>query len=271
MTKRAIVGYPSQLGAVASVHTLSANSVYPAANLTDKIRITNPWRSTTAGADWIYYTFNSLATPVQLVCLVGHSLSTVATVRLRLYNSTAYDNTFSQPVLFDSGTELAWPQGVVPSSNYLWIRPFLLQEPVLCGSLSVDVNTGDGSNASVGALEVSGAWDLRGISPGRQRAFDARTPVTVLAGGADNVPDFWLPRLWSGGLDFIKSTTMESTFMDFLQAQDLVNPFVFCEDMINPAAWARTCMLVRNQKINAAVGATYRRDKAAFSFIEHQR
>lgn len=271
MTSRAIIGTPSYLYQWDSVHSLTADANYPAVRAVDKVRITNPWRSTSGGADWLYLTFSLPSPQVQLVALVGHNLGAAATMRVRLYSSTAFDNTFSQPAVYDSGVIPVWPQGSSPTAGYRQIRPLVLPQPLACGSLSVDVDTHDGSNAEIGALEVSGLWDLTGLSPGRQRTFDARTPVTVLAGGADQVPDTWIARTFAGGVDLVDTAITETAGMDFLQTQDLVNPFVFSPDVANPASWSRSCMLVRNQKITSFAGAQYRRDKVMLSLIEHQR
>ena len=252
-----------------AVNVGAADANYPASNLADLINICNPVKVTTVSNAFELQFVLSAAASVQIVALVRHTING-GTVRLRLWSDNNPDPVGNAAhIVYDSTAVSTWPGGSGQVPGYAATRPFLLANPVTCGSGLLDF-TGVGGVPQIGGVEIGQflPWD---VSEGANYGFVTDANDITFMGGASDSPITNLQRIAEGKCDFVSSTISTRTSIDFMQTTGLQRPFVFVQNYEDPTTWARWTFLARNSDIPPLIGAIFGWDQFEFRLKEHVR
>lgn len=237
---------------------------YPVANLGDLRRISKIARVTPVSGAVSFSLAFPANTTAGIVALVNHTIPS-GNIRFRLYSSAILTG-----LVHDSGTIAVWPSGG-PAPNLAAIRPYIPSSPITVRSMQIDLTGLPAGAIDLGGLEVAKYWDWPGLGPGKQFGFDNRTAEVQFLGAGADPPPGGAPRVMNGEIPFLALATAATTGLDFQATQGKAKPFVYVQDYVDPASWARTCMLCTNVEVPPSVGALYRHDTFQFRFREHLR
>ena len=241
---------------------------YPASNLADLRQITKVARVTHGGNSAFTFLLASQV-PIQFIGLVRHNMNALYTMRIRLYTDTNPDPSNTGALVHDSGAVSMWPGGGAPVTGYPATRPYVLPDPLTIRSGRVDF-AGPSAILEFGGLEIAKWWAWPGLQPGKEFGFKTRSsPIDLLGAGAEPV-EGGAPRILNGQQLFPMAVAA-TTGLDFQEAQRRGKPFVYVQEYLVPASWARTVMLATNAELPPSIGAIYRHDTFQFRFVEHNR
>lgn len=255
------VSYPSySLTATAAMITGSAHADYPVTNLTDLARVSKPFKASASGA--IAFSLVLAADQlVRFVALVRHNGIDAGTYRIRLYSDAGMT-----ALVNDSGT-LSF--SLSAARQFLVVTPYLLAAALTVRAVRIDLSD-PGVAWSIGAVEVSGFWDLSTASA-RSLGLKAQDTAINVGDGASHGTRQFSPRIVTLGLEGIDWTTDGVTAFDFNLEKGLDLPFVYVRDYDTATTWPREAILVRNASllpVNKDFG-TY--GSLGLNLIEHIR
>lgn len=251
-------------GAVWTSITGTWDTNYPITNLGDLPRPSAVSRVVPVSGAIAIKGVLAAAAPVGIVALVHHTMAADAQMRVRLYSDDA-----QTAQVLDSGTIAVWPTGSAPVTNFLAVRPYI---PTLTTAKSIRIDlTSISGTIDIGAIEVANFWNWAGVSNGSTIGFDVRAPAMAFAGGASQGVEQFMPRIYSGQIDYVKLADAASNGIDFQKLKGTSYPFVVVDDYEDAPAWLHGCFFARNSDVPPLVGAMYRHDTFQFRLTEHVR
>lgn len=257
------VCFPSYARNAAFVTGQGSVADYPTTNLSDLDNIRRVFVSASAGFVGIGFVLPA-AVPIDFLALIHHTAPAGATFYLQLSSGT-------DPNLADvyvSGEQLFWPSGVV-NTNYPAVRPMLLPQAYVARSGALLIY--DAPGIEIGAVEIGQFWEWPEINRSREVGFSSRSISERMSRGSSHVMKQWAPRTIAGTREVVDQSQLDTKVLDFEGDMGLSRAFVWCEDIEDPATWARQCALVTNQSLGGSVVTDHEVGQHSFSLVEHLR
>ncbi|MCM8736015.1 hypothetical protein M5E06_17925 [Azospirillum sp. A1-3] len=283
----AVIGFPRWTDRITFAQPAGSTSsaTYPVTNL-GSLPLAQVWRSASADAADTQFTATlDRARGVRLLALVGHNISLLGKIRVRLYSDT--DLT---ALLYDSGWIDAWPVVYTPDqleweddnwwsgqyadleiTGYRWTRPLWLDAQVLARGIKVEVDdtTNSAGYIECGMFEVSQGWQVGiNFSYGAQYGFRFRSQSVEAIGGAKYFERRDKPRVFKGQISYLEREEAMAKAFEHQRQMDIDTPFLWMPDPTSTTNLLREVFLARNVDPGLMAYSTFNRDQVPLAFEE---
>lgn len=286
-TSNGVIGFPRWTDGATFTQPAGASSsgTYPVTNL-GSLPLAQVWRSSSASTTNAQFVATlDKQRGVRLVALVGHNISLVGKIRVRLYSDTGMAS-----LLYDSGWIDAWPVVYawdqleweddnwwsgqytdLETTGYRWTRPLWLDKQYLARAIKVEVS--DTTNAAgyieCGMFEVAQGWQV-GINfgYGAQYGFRFRSQSVEAIGGAKYFERRDKPRVFKGQISYLDRDEAMAKAFEHQRQMDIDTPFLWMPDPTSTTNLLREVFLARNVDPGLMTYASPSRDTVPLAFEE---